>query len=264
MAPGLCENCHKKPKFGTHKFCSKTCAAQAATKAAHSKTKIGRQRSAPAAPKAAQLCDHCGRKPKFQNFDYCGKSCAAQANVAGQTRQKPLPPPTHKTGRVPGAAPNISPAARGGRSTKTVAGNREDDSTDSGVGGDNGVDEEDGDNGDDEVNKTDFDNYLSDLEEENDTPPPPPPATRPAKRPTQGGKTPASRSPPGSCSIPHCGRPSHVDKNGTRTNYCSNKHREEAVVIGLEKPCIMCHRYPQSDSDYFCSSVCRQQSMTKV
>lgn len=37
----------------------------------------------------------------------------------------------------------------------------------------------------------------------------------------------------------------------------------EAVTSGLISPCIMCLVLPQSDSDYFCSKACREESMNK-
>ena len=37
----------------------------------------------------------------------------------------------------------------------------------------------------------------------------------------------------------------------------------EAVTSGLRSPCIMCLAYPQSDTDFFCSRACREESMNK-
>lgn len=61
------QNCHKRPKFGAHKFCGKTCAAQAAAKPARAKQlppqgKAGprnasHQKGAPPPQKAIQLCN---------------------------------------------------------------------------------------------------------------------------------------------------------------------------------------------------------------
>ena len=39
--------------------------------------------------------------------------------------------------------------------------------------------------------------------------------------------------------------------------------RREAVSSGLVPPCIMCLTLPQSEADYFCSRVCRDDSMNK-
>ncbi|KIJ65302.1 hypothetical protein HYDPIDRAFT_111234 [Hydnomerulius pinastri MD-312] len=268
MAPGLCENCHKKRKFGAHKFCGRTCAAQAAAKPTGktgSKAKpatIGRQKAVPVPQKAVQLCDYCGQKPRFSNFDFCGKSCATLANSA-QTKQPTAQVPSasnKKTGRVP-SAPQNNPAPV--RLVKTVTPPQakapqavpQDDSTEE----EGAEDEDDADVGVD----TDLDAYPSDSEEE---PAAPAAVVPPATKNTSKGGKPGGppKPPPGTCAIPNCGKPSHVDKNGVKTGYCSIKHREEAVTLGLEAPCIMCQRYPQGASDYFCSSACRKQSMVKT
>jgi len=66
------------------------------------------------------------------------------------------------------------------------------------------------------------------------------------------------------CFIPGCGKPVHVDAQGMKTSdYCSMRHREEAVAAGLVSPCIMCLALPQSDTDYFCSRACKEGSMNK-
>ncbi|KAF8910521.1 hypothetical protein CPB84DRAFT_1672686, partial [Gymnopilus junonius] len=66
------------------------------------------------------------------------------------------------------------------------------------------------------------------------------------------------------CLIPGCGQPVHVDAKGVKaSDYCSMRHREEAVTSGLVSPCIMCLVMPQSDTDYFCSRACREESMNK-
>jgi len=66
------------------------------------------------------------------------------------------------------------------------------------------------------------------------------------------------------CLIPGCGKPVHVDAKGLKaSDYCSMRHREEAVVAGLAPPCIMCLALPQSESDYFCSAACREDALNK-
>ncbi|PPQ63939.1 hypothetical protein CVT24_009114, partial [Panaeolus cyanescens] len=78
------------------------------------------------------------------------------------------------------------------------------------------------------------------------------------------------------CLIPGCGQPVHVDAKGLKTSeYCSMRHRDpadrrhllppyrEAVLSGLRPPCIMCLTLPQSETDYFCSRACREESMNK-
>lgn len=49
-----------------------------------------------------------------------------------------------------------------------------------------------------------------------------------AKNTPSGGKLGSGvpRIAPGTCAIPGCGQPSHVDRHGVKTMYCSIKHRE--------------------------------------
>jgi len=277
MAPGLCENCHKRPKFGTHRFCGKTCATQGAAKPtrptqSHPQPKggprnAGPQRAAPIPQKAVQLCIHCGQKPKFNSFDYCGKSCAAAASAASTK-----PPATQglsttkqKATRAPNAPPNNIQAptpAKPHKAPRTKVPVPQDDSSEE------DPEPDDGDDDDGDVS-TDLDAYPSDSESEPEDEPSVPVVSLPqpsAKSASRGNKR-GSGVPkvlPGICAVPGCGQPSHVDRNGVKTMYCSVKHREEAVKLGLEPACIMCQRYPQSTTDYFCSSACRNQSMTKT
>ncbi|RXW20686.1 hypothetical protein EST38_g5153 [Candolleomyces aberdarensis] len=66
------------------------------------------------------------------------------------------------------------------------------------------------------------------------------------------------------CLVPGCGKPVHVDSKGMKTSdYCSQRHREEAVSSGLVQGCIMCLTKPQSHTDYFCSRACREESLSK-
>jgi len=281
MAPSLCENCHKKPQFGTHKFCGKTCAAQAVAKPTRSKQpqtqagagprNAGRQKGAPAPPKAVQLCTYCGQKPKFSSFDYCGKSCAALASAAQTkspatqgvptTKQKMTQQKMTRSSNGPTYnAPAPSPAKLH-KAPRTKVPVPQVDSTEE--------DEEPGEEEEGSVVSTDLDAYPSDSGSESEDEPSVPEVDAPkagAKSTSSGGK-PGSGVPriaPGTCAIPGCDQLSHVDRNGVKTMYCSTKHREEAVGLGLEAACIMCQRYPQSTSDYFCSSACRNQSMTKA
>jgi len=271
MAPGLCENCHQRPKFGTHRFCGKTCAAQAVTKPMRSnqpqpQAKAGprntsRQQARPP-PKQPQLCTYCGQKPKYNNFDYCGKSCAALAQTkpsttpgASATKQKQkhtqnAPPNTVTT---PAAVPQKAHKV-GTRPIPVVP------------QGDSTEEDEESEEREDGGVSTDLDAYPSDSGSESEDEPSVPVSQPGGKSAHKGGKfgSGASSIVSGACAIPKCGQPSHVDKNGVKTKYCSTKHREEAVKLGLEPACIMCQQYPQSSSDYFCSSACRNQSMTKT
>ncbi|KAF7289621.1 hypothetical protein HMN09_01324300 [Mycena chlorophos] len=66
------------------------------------------------------------------------------------------------------------------------------------------------------------------------------------------------------CLIPGCGQPVHVDATtGNVSEYCSKKHREEAVTLGIAPACIMCLVLPQSDTDYFCGRECREEALSK-
>ncbi|KAJ8592274.1 hypothetical protein M405DRAFT_812969 [Rhizopogon salebrosus TDB-379] len=260
MATGVCENCHKKPKFGTHKYCSKTCATQAATAQPPARpaksTPPTKARVAPAAQKSVRLCDYCGQKPKFGNFDHCGKSCASKAATT------PVQPAVHgrpalkQSARLPATAQAQSSKGpkRHGATTATKDESSENDDDDDYPD----ADEE----GEDETGSgTDLDAYPSDDDEE----PAPAPPIRSVKAAHTSLKpsTPANRG-AGICLVPNCGKPSFVDKGGVKAEYCSTRHREEAVSLGLVPGCIMCQRYPQSGTDYFCSSACRNQSMTKT
>ncbi|KAG5642904.1 hypothetical protein DXG03_001911 [Asterophora parasitica] len=67
------------------------------------------------------------------------------------------------------------------------------------------------------------------------------------------------------CLIPGCGKPVHVDANGVKTSdFCSQRHREEAVTAGFAEGCIMCLRMPQSETDYFCGRACREEALKKM
>ncbi|KAG2136101.1 uncharacterized protein EDB93DRAFT_1242435 [Suillus bovinus] len=262
MATGLCENCHKAPKFGTHKYCGKTCAAQAAT--AHQparRAKPGpppKAKVPPPAQKPGRLCDYCGQKPKFSNFDYCGKSCASKASTA-----LPAQPAVHgrsvpKHGaRLPATAQPIKTSKPATRHALAATGTKDESSEDD----DDEYADADEEAEDDPGTGTDLDAYPSDDDEE--------PTPAPSSRPVKTVHAPLKQSHParhvtGTCLVPNCGKPSFVDRGGVKTDYCSTRHREEAVTLGLVPGCIMCQRYPQTGIDYFCSAACRNQSMTKV
>ncbi|KAG1806020.1 hypothetical protein EV424DRAFT_254511 [Suillus variegatus] len=260
MATGLCENCHKTPKFGTHKYCGKTCAAQAATthQPAH-RAKSGptpKAKVPPPAQKSGRLCDYCGQKPKFNNFDYCGKSCASKAAAvpSAQPAAHGRSVPKHGV-RLPATAQpakTSKPATRHPVATVTQDESSEDDDEYA------DADEE---AEDDTGTGTDLDAYPSDDDEE----PTPAPPSRPVKTVHAPQKQSTSaRHVTGVCLIPSCGKPPFVDRGGIKTDYCSTRHREEAVTLGLVPGCIMCQRYPQTGTDYFCSAACRNQSMTKI
>ncbi|KAF8335148.1 hypothetical protein F5887DRAFT_620500 [Amanita rubescens] len=243
QVPGqLCDLCHQKPKFSNHQYCSKTCATQ-----------------------ASALCKHCLKKPKFQNFDYCGKNCAALAAASGAVR--------------PQAGVVVNPVQQQVPATKAVANNPK-------------------------TNPSKFNpiqvaklvaQHMPQMSSSTNAAPAVP-ATQPAGQAVAGAAPPPAAqnnnpfmnltnqqqpsqpiapngtsaqapvgTPPLQCLIPGCGKPVHVDTQGnTTSDYCSRKHREEAVAIGLASPCIMCLALPQSDIDYFCGKACRDEALNKV
>lgn len=77
---------------------------------------------------------------------------------------------------------------------------------------------------------TDLDAYPSDSgSESEDEPSVPAVVSRPSTKSTSRGGKPGSAVPKivlGTCAIPGCSQPSHVDKNGVNTMYCSIRHRE--------------------------------------
>ncbi|KZT01542.1 uncharacterized protein LAESUDRAFT_763664 [Laetiporus sulphureus 93-53] len=262
---GLCDNCHQKPKFGGHPFCSKTCAAQANT----------------------NLCVQCRQKPKYKNYDYCGKTCAAQAKAkahqkpnGGNTNTAPRAP-AHKTAApttavAPAKAqqwPSSRPPAQqshfkaqipqpsSAHFTVEVTSSREpsvtpgNSSTQTGrqfhaslqgayhrgsstASGDAGT----------AMERSDDDDLMT---------------FSPTYPPARGTKAVPKRTQV-TCAIPGCDKPVYIDASGMQTSdYCSMRHREEAVKSGFAEPCIMCGKWPQTKGDYFCSKTCRDESLSK-
>jgi len=279
-ANDLCDNCHQKAKFGGHQFCGKTCAAQA----------------------AISFCVQCHQKPKHPSYDYCGKKCAAQAQAQTQkkplmsatnyisshgssglgvvkgnasARKQPtaarfIPQsltaqakttqnaPTPRIGQyiqsamaqVPGLFSSPPPLPSTPMHQGILRATPQ-----SGV----------------------FSGNVN-VVPQAQAPPPPPPPQLPANDPSFIGQqlptfvngygtVPTQAAPPPPqmiCGIPGCNEPVHVDADGTITSeYCSMRHREDAVASGLAPPCIMCGELPQSATDYFCSRACREESMNK-
>jgi len=247
--PQLCAYCHQKAKYGNYQYCSKTCATQAGT-----------------------LCNYCQKKPKYQNYDFCGKNCASLAGAnnvrtAGATTQPQLQT----------APKNTAGAAYTGNSQKAP------NSTFDPV----------------QLAKLVV-QHIPQVQAmmapavQSQAPPvaapsqsspkagPPPAAKPPRNNPftnfaskiqtlTTNSNDPALQSTQPDitqvlpeCLIPGCGKPVHVDSSGSKTSeYCSKRHREQAVADGLVSPCIMCLTLPQSDTDYFCSRECREEAMNK-
>jgi len=65
------------------------------------------------------------------------------------------------------------------------------------------------------------------------------------------------------CRLNGCDKPVFTDPTtGHRSEYCSQKHREEAVTSGQVNPCIMCLKMPKSQTDHFCSKACRDKALS--
>ncbi|KAJ6512671.1 hypothetical protein C8R45DRAFT_961046 [Mycena sanguinolenta] len=267
-ATQLCDYCHQRPKNGTHSYCSKTCAAQTAT-----------------------LCNYCKKKPKYQNFDFCGKNCAASAAAAGTPAAGNRSVNTANSGSTQASSksagrPSTAPQAPTNslldpmQLAKLVAQHIPQVAQ----------------------HIPQVQSLLAAVAPSQPAAQAPPPISAPNPAPAPANPQPKqprnnpflhSKQPPASgtpavpvssgaaaapnssaappdpaqpleCLIPGCGQPVHVDASGAMSDYCSKKHREEAVASGIVPPCIMCLTLPQSDTDYFCSKNCREEAMSKL
>ncbi|TEB34607.1 hypothetical protein FA13DRAFT_1789019 [Coprinellus micaceus] len=266
----LCDYCHLKPKFAGHLYCSKTCGTQAAT-----------------------LCNYCHKKPKFQNFEYCGKNCANLANPGGakpagavpsvrgpggpgQAKAKGAPnnaaqgqglsldplaiaralwfqqmPQMHallKGGGAPVQQPQQGPVLKPSSNNPFVNSAPQSQVPSS----NNGIPPAQFSSSGNGVNYGAHSNSLG-L------------GGAGLGGYGNGGGYPQQSDPEDlECLIPGCGKPVHVDAKGLKaSDYCSQRHRDEAVASGLVPPCIMCMTKPQTRSDYFCSRACREESQHK-
>ncbi|KAJ7846151.1 hypothetical protein B0H13DRAFT_110933 [Mycena leptocephala] len=257
----LCDYCHQKPKHGTHSYCSKTCATQTAT-----------------------LCNYCQNKPKYQNFDFCGKNCAALAAATPASGNRPAknPSSTQPSAKTPGRPSGNAAAPQAPANSlldpihlaKLVAQHIPQVAQ----------------------HIPQVQSFLAAVVPAVVPAPAPPvaPAAPPVSTPMPAPANPQPKQPrnnpflntaapassgaaapsanavpqaplsPLECLIPGCGQPVHVDASGVMSDYCSKKHREEAVSSGLASPCIFCMTLPQSDTDYFCGRDCREEAMHKA
>ncbi|KAJ3561709.1 hypothetical protein NP233_g10029 [Leucocoprinus birnbaumii] len=229
----MCDHCHQKPRFGNHQYCSKTCAGLAAT-----------------------FCNQCHKKPKFQNFDYCGKHCASVAAANGAKQNRPA---ANSIGTIKkGASGNQQPAAgtidpmqiaqlvaqhvpqiqsllasaQGQGSSTSVSSTSQPNGAQPATQATTGI------------RSIPF--FLRGMKKAKSKP-------NVSTKPSDDTK----------CAIPGCKQSVYVDDEGTLSEFCSLRHREEAVKSGLREPCIMCLVLPQSDTDYFCSKACLEESMNK-
>ncbi|KAF9037695.1 hypothetical protein BJ165DRAFT_1416911 [Panaeolus papilionaceus] len=284
-ASQLCDYCHQKPKFSNHLYCSKTCAGQAATLCNHCHKKPKYQNFEFCGKNCAALANPGGKpnrnaaqggpapasqatggsKPSFQSkgaqkagggaggapatFDpvqlaklvaqhipqvqaYMAPIGAAAAAVS-QNQQGPLGGGVY--------APQVmAPAAQPQTQVPAPVVNPFLDPTGA-PGAANGT-------------GAGIPNNFSHT----------PPGTQPLHISTKQYTGNQQASDNLECLIPGCGQPVHIDAKGLKTSeYCSMRHREEAVLSGLRPPCIMCLTLPQSETDYFCSRACREESMNK-
>jgi len=68
---------------------------------------------------------------------------------------------------------------------------------------------------------------------------------------------------PGVCRLNGCDKSVFVDPvTHYRSEYCSQKHREDATIFGQVNPCIMCLKMPRGPNDHFCSRACRDKALS--
>ncbi|CAL1717320.1 unnamed protein product [Somion occarium] len=225
IRPSLCDVCHQRPKNAGHAFCSKTCAAQAAT-----------------------LCAQCHQKPKFGNFEYCGKHCAGQAQKTvkpqAQAPQLRVQAPTNPTNAIRNKG--VLQPQKNSHALRVVAGTAPVAAATQQVPQVPQVQTQMRPSSTSWVKKAAA--QIPSILTNNSS-----------------SKEPAGpQGVPVVCAIPGCEVPVHVDSNGVQiSEYCSMSHREEAVESGLVSPCVMCLTMPQSSTDYFCSRLCREEANHK-
>ncbi|KAJ7614092.1 hypothetical protein FB45DRAFT_1036199 [Roridomyces roridus] len=183
-------------------------------------------------PQTATLCNRCQKKPKYQTFDFCGQSCASLAAAASGGKNK-NPDVTVK--------PPVPTVPAGGNVAQTPANSP--------------------------INPLQWTNLVAQhipqahnfmaeliLVTTGGT----------AQQLSASAVAAASSSPASqACFIPGCGKPVYVNPFGVGSDYCSQRHRKEAVLSGLVRACIMCLTRPQSDTDYFCGRDCREAATNK-
>ncbi|KAJ4477500.1 hypothetical protein J3R30DRAFT_3703935 [Lentinula aciculospora] len=251
----LCDYCHTKPKFGQYNYCSKTCAAsRPVASVPNIKPTPTVKPRAPSAT-ANNLCDFCKKTPKHPGYDFCGKSCAQSAKAGSSAQQTFKPtqvssaPKSNNAGKASVNAIAQAAAALAGNSPAAIDPTQianlvvqqlqtllpNTTQTTSKTGG----------------------AALSTLKQALQH-------TSNAQPPLRVQTQQPDPEEPGECLIPGCGQPAYVDAKGVKASaYCSMRHRQEAVDSGLASPCIFCLQLPQSETDYFCSKECREESLNK-
>jgi len=279
----LCEYCHQKPKHGNYDYCGRTCSAQAAASAQ--------------IPQQPALCKQCQQKPSRENFDFCGKHCASiwqaknpggnapaftqpskglgkfkMANLTsiGNTL-KPLQP--QSTNQLLPATSQLQPIFGGGlynnnNKPTTPNTNNMPQQRQPNIKGGSAPDDDD-------------DNNAFGLSYTNNLMAPMPPVGFNGGGPPKNGATapgimnnsmapptmpaqPRKRLGPSNasvCRIPGCGKQVYGVGTMQQSEYCSKRHREEAVGLGAD-PCIMCKMLPRGSADHFCSQACRTAALS--
>jgi len=75
--------------------------------------------------------------------------------------------------------------------------------------------------------------------------------------------TSTSSGPPTTCRLKGCNKPVFVDSaTHQQSEYCSQRHREDAKIYGQVDPCIMCLKMPRGLNDHFCSNTCREKALS--
>ncbi|KAF9492344.1 hypothetical protein BDN71DRAFT_1451761 [Pleurotus eryngii] len=257
----LCNQCHKKPKFANFEYCGKNCAAAAATNGAiptHNTSATagpgrvpskggkpsakGPPNSSNAAINPAQIAQLVAQQmPQVQALlatAAAGAAGAALASAVGIS-SGPGPGPAPRPSNVPIAQsqprgnqpiPSV-PAAAAPRAPAKAS-----------------------------VNNPFINNPNTKASAM-----PTVPALDPDDEDSDSDMDPDEMDDLPECLLPGCEKPVHVDANGAKASeYCSKKHREEAVADGLVPGCIMCLTKPQSGADYFCSRACKEEAMNKA
>jgi len=259
----LCDYCHIKPKYGQYSYCSKTCAAQAPSKPSplSFNTKNTKPRTS---PPTNNLCDYCKKAPKHPGHDFCGKSCGQSAKAGSSAQPAGKAPQNSTTANKtnPNKA-SLNAVAQAAAAALTAPG---------------GIDPT-------QIANLVVQQLQTLLPVSSQAPAAsniprgivPGASLKPVFQPAMNAASvsasqsavrvqtqqPETEESP-ECLIPGCGQPVYVDAQGLKTSaYCSMRHRQEAVDSGLVSPCIFCLELPQSDTDYFCSQECREESLNK-
>lgn len=255
----------------------------------------------PQAQITSTLCKQCGQKPKFQNFEFCGKNCANTWQLArGGSNGNPNPPLLggSLTGQAMGSIqvpnqllngipPPLQAQIQAVLPTLVAVLQQQ---------GPNQPQQQQ----QPPLNANLNVNGATPAPPSN-TPQQPKTATTPApgksnanppqqtnvNQGTNGGSGPGFPVPqnvqgpingtnntatpgqvqaaivPTTCSFAGCTKPVYTDPTSNHpSEYCSRRHREEAVSSGQAKPCIMCLKMPRSSTDHFCSKVCRDAALS--